>query len=307
MLSQKTIIESIYTDGACIGNPGAGGWGVVIYFQDGSIWETGSAEVHTTNNRMEMQAAIAALQLLAQNEQIEPVTLYTDSEYVQKGITRWIKNWRRKGWKTSQGKPVINQDLWAILDQLNSPLVTWQYVRGHSGNEGNERCDSIARSFAQGRKPQLKQSQSLFTPAVTAHQESLDMDGAQESDTQSANPPVTELSDLDTNLTIYKDKQPHTSNLELTTMESPDTTMEELNSSREERVNELRNLIETLRIAEEIAGKGYLISSSELADLMDINASAVTSRGDHWSWRNWVVSRVRREGNQILWQLEKTD
>ncbi|MGV2828514.1 hypothetical protein [Myxosarcina sp. GI1(2024)] len=89
--------------------------------------------------------------------------------------------------------------------------------------------------------------------------------------------------------------------------ESSNNAMEEIKISSEERVNELRNLIDTLRIAEEIASNGYLISSSELADLMDINASAVTSRGDHWSWRNWVVSRVRREGNQILWQLEKVD
>ena len=89
--------------------------------------------------------------------------------------------------------------------------------------------------------------------------------------------------------------------------ESSNNAMEEIRVSSEERVTQLRDLIDTLRIAEEIAGKGYLISSSELADLMDINASAVTSRGDHWSWRNWVVSRVRREGNQILWQLEKVD
>jgi len=82
---------------------------------------------------------------------------------------------------------------------------------------------------------------------------------------------------------------------------------EESPISSEQRVSQLRDLIDTLRIADEIAKTGYLISSSELADLMDINASAVTSRGDHWSWRNWVVSRVRREGNQILWQLEKVD
>ncbi len=84
-------------------------------------------------------------------------------------------------------------------------------------------------------------------------------------------------------------------------------SMEELHLPREVRVAQLENTIKTLRIAEEIATRGYLISSSELADLMDINASAVTSRGDNWSWRNWVVSRVRREGNQILWQLEKVD
>lgn len=92
-----------------------------------------------------------------------------------------------------------------------------------------------------------------------------------------------------------------------TMIESSVSAIEELQLPREERVIHLQNLIETLRIAEEIAGKGYLITSSELADLMDINASAVTSKGDHWSWRNWVVSRVRREGNQILWQLESVD
>ena len=90
-------------------------------------------------------------------------------------------------------------------------------------------------------------------------------------------------------------------------IDSSVNTIEEFDLSREERVIEIQNLIETLRVAEEIASKGYLITSSELADLMDINASAVTSRGEHWSWRNWVVSRVRREGNQILWQLEKID
>ncbi len=90
-------------------------------------------------------------------------------------------------------------------------------------------------------------------------------------------------------------------------IESSVNTLDEIQLTREERVVEIQNLIETLRIADEISSRGYLITSSELADLMDINASAVTSRGDHWSWRNWVVSRVRREGNQILWQLERID
>ncbi|MGK7932712.1 MAG: hypothetical protein AB4041_14945 [Microcystaceae cyanobacterium] len=90
-------------------------------------------------------------------------------------------------------------------------------------------------------------------------------------------------------------------------IDSTVNAIEESPISREERVTEVKNVIETLRIADEVASKGYLITSSELAALMDINASAVTSRGDHWSWRNWVVSRVRREGNQILWQLESVD
>ncbi|NEQ25650.1 MAG: ribonuclease HI [Microcoleus sp. SIO2G3] len=152
-----TKIQSIYTDGACSGNPGAGGWGVVICFEDGSIHELGGGEVHTTNNRMEMQAAIAALEFLAATGQTAPVTLYTDSEYVKNGITQWIKGWKKKGWKTSTGKSVLNPDLWQQLDNLNSAIVNWQYVRGHAGNAGNERCDAIARAYAQARVPQLRQ------------------------------------------------------------------------------------------------------------------------------------------------------
>ncbi|NET49957.1 MAG: ribonuclease HI, partial [Merismopedia sp. SIO2A8] len=116
-------IKSFYTDGACSGNPGPGGWGTLIYFTDQSLYEMGGSEANSTNNRMELQAAIQALKVFRASGQTETVTLYTDSEYVKNGITKWIKGWKKKGWKTSQGKPVLNQDLWEILDELNSPLV----------------------------------------------------------------------------------------------------------------------------------------------------------------------------------------
>jgi ribonuclease HI len=156
-----TAIQSIYTDGACTGNPGPGGWGVVVYFVDGSRQEIGGGDRQTTNNRMEMQAAIAALEYfrttVASSTLQARVPLYTDSEYVLKGITEWIKGWKRRGWKNSQGKPVLNQDLWEILDDLNHAGVNWQHVRGHSGVAGNERCDQIARAYAAGRVPDLQQ------------------------------------------------------------------------------------------------------------------------------------------------------
>lgn len=284
-----STIQSIYTDGACTGNPGPGGWGVVAYFTDGSIHEFGGYEAQTTNNRMEMHAAIAALKLLATSQITEPITLYTDSEYLIKGITQWVKGWKRKGWKTAQGKSVLNQDLWQILDELNAETIKWQHVRGHAGNVGNERCDQIARSFATGKPLQLQQF--LSTPNFL---------------------PVTKVSDCDPDSTLsYNQAQDLPSHLvsHKTIMDSltPNavTASEEL--PREMRVAQLRNLVETLRIADEIATKGYLITSSELADLMDVHASAVTSRGDEWRWRNWIVSRVRREGNQILWELERGD
>jgi ribonuclease HI len=255
-------IQTIYTDGACSGNPGPGGWGTLVNFANGSKHELGGGEKETTNNRMEMQAAIAALDYLKKSGQTQPVTLYTDSEYVMKGITQWVKSWKKKGWKTSTGKPVLNQDLWEALDLLNSSQVDWQYVRGHSGDPGNERCDAIARAFSLGRMPELKTLDATNTPRV----EDIPMDASH------SLPEITE--------TVIP---------------------------REVRVAHLRDLVDSLRLADEIASKGYLISSSELADLMDINASAVTSRGDNFVWRNWVVSRVRREGNQILWQLERVD
>lgn len=284
MLSPRTI-SSVYTDGACTGNPGPGGWGVVVYFGDGSVYEMGGSEAQTTNNRMEMVAAIAALKLLATTGQTQPVTLYTDSEYLKKGITQWMKGWKKKGWKTSTGNPVLNQDLWETLDQLNSSQLHWEHVRGHAGNEGNERCDAIARSFAQGKTPTLQQSPISDLLATQTPQ--TPYSNAIQSSRVPSNLPNSDLAMNDT--------------ISL----SPAETAGQV--SGEVRVSQLRNLLEALRIADEISNKGYLITSSELADLMDIHTSAVTSRGDNWVWRNWVVSRVRREGNQILWQLERVD
>ena len=279
----SALITSIYTDGACTGNPGPGGWGAVLYFQDRSVYEIGDAEAETTNNRMEMQAAIAALQLFQRSGQSQPITLYTDSQYLIKGITQWLKGWKKKGWKTASGKAVLNQDLWQTLDELNNSLITWEYVRAHKGNIGNERCDTIARSFAQGDRVNL--------------QKTVEFSVFDNSDTV-----------IEVNKTIESETPKSTATEEASKMEELEERLQEDSRlGQGNRVEGLRHLIESLRIADEIAEKGYLISSSELADLMNVNASAVTSRGNHWSWRNWVVSRVRREGNQILWQLERAE
>jgi len=295
MMSSLRTIESFYTDGACVGNPGPGGLGTVIYFTDGSVYEMGGAETPTTNNRMEMQAAIQALKVFRVSGQTQPVVLYTDSEYLKNGITKWVKGWKKKGWKKATGEPVLNQDLWEILDDLNSRLVDWRHVRGHSGNEGNERCDAIARAFANGRTMTLAQAFALDTAQSIQQNAKLSVTGVSDSNA------APELAYETIPLSI--------SSSDITMMDSSASSaagaIDEL--PREVRVAQLRNLVETLRIADEIASKGYLISSSELADLMDVNASAVTSRGDNWGWRNWIVSRVRREGNQILWQLERID
>jgi len=145
--SVELKIISIHTDGACSKNPGPGGWGAVIHFSDGSTKELGGGIRETTNNQMELQGAIAALEFLATHKQSTPVDLYTDSKYVLDGITKWIKGWKMNGWKTKDNKPVKNQEFWQQLDPLNSANIRWHWVEGHSGDPDNERCDVIARSY----------------------------------------------------------------------------------------------------------------------------------------------------------------
>jgi len=124
---------------------------VRLCYPDGRIRELGGAVPDTTNNRMEMWAAIQGLRVAG----TAPAVLVTDSEYLLKGITQWIQGWKKRGWLTAARKPVLNQDLWEELDQLNHPRVRWQYTRGHAGEEGNERCDQIAQAFSRGEEPEL--------------------------------------------------------------------------------------------------------------------------------------------------------
>lgn len=132
---------TIHTDGACRGNPGPGGWGALLQFAD-NIKELSGATTLTTNNKMELMAAIKALQALKYQCTID---LYIDSKYVKQGINDWIKNWKKNGWKNAQKKPVKNKELWQELDgEVNKHIITWHWVKGHSGDPGNERADELA-------------------------------------------------------------------------------------------------------------------------------------------------------------------
>ena len=137
----------IYTDGGCSGNPGPGGWGTVII--DGTnITKLSGGEKQTTNNRMELSAAVNALDAVVKNTgwRNRHVEVYSDSQYVKNGITSWIKNWKKNGWKTAAKKPVLNQDLWIALDNLYNQLdIEWKWVKGHAGVEYNEICDQLCK------------------------------------------------------------------------------------------------------------------------------------------------------------------
>ena len=133
---------TVFTDGACQGNPGPGGWAAIVD-ENGERRELHGAEAKTTNNRMELMAVIRALESLLQPSQVRVVT---DSQYVVLGMTRWIHSWRRKGWKTASGSPVKNQDLWQMLwDRAEKHRLTWEWVRGHDGHPENERVDALAK------------------------------------------------------------------------------------------------------------------------------------------------------------------
>jgi ribonuclease HI len=131
----------IYTDGACRGNPGPGGWAALL-ISNGQEREISGAEAHTTNNRMELTAVIRALEALKRAVQGR---VYTDSQYVRQGVLDWLPQWKARGWKTADKKPVKNQDLWQVLDDLvHRHELEWHWVKGHSGNAGNERVDALA-------------------------------------------------------------------------------------------------------------------------------------------------------------------
>lgn len=164
---RQTLV--IFTDGACSGNPGPGGWGAILAYPEGKIIELGGPLRDTTNNQMELLATIESLQEVREYE--GPVSIYTDSTYVIRGITQWVWGWRKRDWKTAEGKDVANQELWKNLIRLVSARKIkpeWHYVRGHIGTPGNERCDEIARKFTEGRRvelyrgPLLKYDHAIF-------------------------------------------------------------------------------------------------------------------------------------------------
>ena len=170
MAEGRGRVVAAATDGACSGNPGPGGWGALLRFEDGSVEEFGGHDPATTNNRMELQAALELLQRLKQLPRHPDLTIRTDSKYLIDGLGSWMKGWKRKGWKTAAGKPVLNQDLWKALDVARLDDVPLAYVKGHSGDPDNDRVDRIAVAFSKGRSLDLGQ------PAVESDVAGVDVD-----------------------------------------------------------------------------------------------------------------------------------
>ena len=174
MADGRGRVVAAATDGACSGNPGPGGWGALLRFEDGSVEEFGGHDPATTNNRMELQAALELLKRLKELPRHPDLTLRTDSKYLIDGLGSWMQGWKRRGWKTAAGKPVLNQDLWVALDQARLLDVPLTYVKGHSGDPDNDRVDRIAVSFSRGLGPDLQTtSEAAEEPAPAPLQQLL--------------------------------------------------------------------------------------------------------------------------------------
>ena len=233
--SQNIAIEAA-TDGACSGNPGKGGWGGLIIFEDGSELEIGGFEINTTNNRMELMAAIKTLEKLKQFKLKNNFKLRTDSKYLIDGYSNWINNWKKNGWKTSSGKPVQNLDLWQKIDGLRIKEVSMEFVKGHSGDKYNERVDVIATNYSKG-----------INRAEKNKKENID--------------------------------------------------------SSDVAPKEIINLYSRLELVSKFAQKGFLLTNSELCDLLAIEESNLIKGLKQFNWRNWIIKPTSKK----LWLIEENN
>jgi ribonuclease HI len=175
MSDQAGRVVGAACDGACSGNPGPGGWGALLRFEDGSVRELGASDPATTNNRMELSAALALLELLKDLPRRQEMVIRTDSRYLIDGMDKWLPGWKRRSWRTASGGPVLNRDLWERLDQARLAGVGFQHVRGHSGDPENDRCDAIAVAFSRGQRPPLaREGQGAVKAAPSAQAEGGD-------------------------------------------------------------------------------------------------------------------------------------
>lgn len=233
--SQNIAIEAA-TDGACSGNPGKGGWGGLILFEDGSELEIGGFEQNTTNNRMELLAAIKTLEKLKQFKLKKDFKLRTDSKYLIDGYSSWINNWKKNGWKTSTGKPVQNLDLWQEIDGLRINEVSMEFVKGHSGDKYNERVDLIATNYSKG---------------------------------------------------INKIKKNRQENID----------------KRDMAPKEIINLYSRIELVSKFAKKGFLLTTSELCNLLSIKENNHIKEMNKFIWRNWIVKPT----NKKLWIIQENN
>ncbi len=271
MRDQPGRVVGAACDGACSGNPGPGGWGALLRFEDGSVRELGASDPATTNNRMELSAALALLEVLKDLPRRQEMVIRTDSRYLIDGMGKWLPGWKRRSWRTASGGPVLNRDLWERLDQARLAGVGFQHVRGHSGDPDNERCDAIAVAFSRGQRPLLAREGQGPVKAAPAQDPERAQDQAPEPTLAPGARPAGATAEAD-------DPAPPA----------------------------LRQLLSRLELADRLAQGAYSLTLVELAQLVELPLKSLESRAAVWSWRDWLVEpagegrwRLRRDAGGL--------
>jgi len=266
MDDQPLRVIAAACDGACSGNPGPGGWGALLRFEDGSQRELGGADPATTNNRMELKAALALLEILRDLPRHPDLVIRTDSRYLIDGLQKWLVGWKRKGWRTASGGQVLNRDLWEQLDRARLPDLTLIHVRGHSGDPDNDRCDTIAVAFARGQRPALAREGPQVPAASVASR-------------RGAGKPLI---------------------LDVVPAEAPAPAQGD-QASAELAPESLVRLLSRLELAERLAAGGFSLTLVELAQVVELPLRSLEARQQAWPWRDWTVVPL----DQGRWRLER--
>jgi len=262
-------------DGACRGNPGPGGWGALLRFEDGSVQEFGGADPDTTNNRMELIAALTLLEHLREMPLHPSLTIRTDSRYLIDGFSKWLAGWKRKGWRTASGGAVLNRDLWEALDRARLPGVPLTHVKGHSGDPDNERCDAIAVAFSRGSRPRLA------TPATAPMPTAVTSTAAKPTASKSTASKPTAVASTAVEATASK------STAAEATAVAPGPAEDA--AEHQPAPAALQALLTRLELADRLAKGGYALRLAELAQLVEMPLRQLESRQEPWGWRDWQV------------------
>lgn len=252
MGSKPVRVVAAACDGACSGNPGPGGWGALLRFENGAVHEMGGAERNTTNNRMELTAALAVLEALRDLPRHPDLVVRTDSRYLIDGFSKWMPGWKRKGWRTASGGAVLNRDLWERLDAARLTDVSLVHVRGHSGDPDNERCDVIAVAFSRGQLPALAAGEVLTAARLDADVPPVP---------SGLSRPSAGTRGADVTPPLRSDLAPAG----------------------------LQQLLTRLELADRLAAQGYGLNLVELAQLVEQPLRQLERRSEPWIWRDWQV------------------
>ena len=282
MVDQPLRVVAAACDGACSGNPGPGGWGALLRFEDGSQRELGGADPATTNNRMELTAALALLDNLRDLPRHPDLVIRTDSRYLIDGLQKWLAGWKRKGWRTASGGQVLNRDLWERLDRARLPDLSLVHVRGHSGDPDNDRCDVIAVAFSRGQRPRL----AVAGPAEPALP--LPVQEAPVLMASGLKTPVMKASAATKSgakTAAARTAAAGTAAAGTLVLESEAAVA----APSELAPEALGKLLSRLELAERLAAGGFALTLVELAQLVELPLRSLESREQAWPWRDWTV------------------